>query len=285
MNQLKSKAIALCAFAIGFSLVCLLSIVSQISTEINKAVAGVVISAPQQPTLAIQNWGFSIKGYPIKHQHMENIVNIAFKYSLKESSTALNTTNFMSLLNCITQFFVEYSDEDDYWEVMNRRLAEMILQEHPEMRSLSVSLEILPRDTIPYVSISTVTVTHQEPPIEIWQFSSVNVPIFHQRGEQVNLAVQYRYKQGITNCEYPDFVPIYHRIVNLLATYSHSEDSWEVINWKLAAAILAENTNLINVTAKLDITPTLDRSYPYSTTVSLAQKSIHKPRVNFLTTS
>jgi hypothetical protein len=271
MNQLKSRAIALCAFAAGFSLICSLSIVSQLNAEISKGVAVVVISEPQQPPVAMQNWSFAVKGYTVKHQHIVNTVNVVVKYSLQGSSTTLNISNFMSLPNRITQFFVEYPNEDDYWEVVNRRLTEMILREHPEMRSLTISLEVLHRDTIPHTGISTVTATDQEPLIEVWQFSSVNIPIHHQGREQANLSVQYRYKQGITNREYPDFVSIYDQIVNLLATYSHSKDSWEVVNWNLAAAILAENANLMNVTVKLEAAPTLERPYPYSTTVSLAQ--------------
>jgi hypothetical protein len=272
MNPLKSRAIALCAFTIGFSLICSLPIVSQVSAEISEGVAIAAISEPQQSAVAMQNWSFSVKGYAVEHQHMANTVNIAVKYSLKENQTAFKATNFTPLLNRITQFFAEYPNEDDYWEVVNRRLTEMILQEQPEMRSLTISLEVLPRATIPYTSISTVTATDQEPPIEVWQFSSVDIPMHHQRREKVNLSVQYRYKPRITNREYPDFVEIYDQIVNLLATYSHSADSWEVVNWKLATAILAENTNLMNVTVKLEATPTLDRPYPYSTTVSLAQK-------------
>lgn len=273
MDQLKSRAIALCAFAVGFSLICSPSIVSQVRAEISEGVAVVVVSEPQQLPVAMQNWSVSVKGYAVEHHHMANTVNIAVKYALKESSTALNTANFMPLLNRVTQFLVEYPNENDYWEVVNRRLTETILQEHPEIRSLTISLEVLPRDPIPYTGISTVTAIEHEPLIEIWQFSSVNIPMHHQRREQVNLSAQYRYQQGITNREYPDFVPIYQQMVNLLTTYSHSADSWEVVNWKLAEAVLAENTNLMNVTVKLEATPTLDRPYPYSTTVSLAQQS------------
>jgi|GEM_PF-3382014 len=273
MNPLKSRAIALCAFAVGFSLICSLPIVSQGSPEISEGVAVVVVSEPQQPSVVMQNWSFSVKGYAVEHHHMANTVNIAVKYSLKESSTALNTANFTPLLNRVTQFLVEYPNEDDYWEVVNCRLTETILQEHSEMRSLTISLEVLPRDTVLYIGISTVTATEHEPLIELWQFSSVNIPMHHQRREQVNLSAQYRYQQGITNREYPDFVPIYQQMVNLLTTYSHSADSWEVVNWKLAAAILAENANLMNVTVKLEATPTLDRPYPCSTAVSLVQQS------------
>jgi hypothetical protein len=271
MKPLKSRAIAFCAFVFGFSLICSLSIVSQVSAEISEGVAVVMISEPQQPVVAMQNWSFSVKGYAVEHQHIANTINIAVKYSLKESSTALNAANFMPLLNRMTQFFVEYPNEDDYWEVVNRRLTEMILQEHPEMRSITISLEVLHRDTIPHTGISTVTATDQEPPIELWQFLSTNIPVHHQGREQVNLSVQYRYQQGIINREYPDFLPIYNRLVNLLANYSHSADSWEVVNWNLAAAILAENTNLMNVTVKLEAAPTLERPYPCSTTVSLAK--------------
>lgn len=223
-----------------------------------------------QPVTA-RDWGFSLQDYVVEHQWMKNTVNITVNYTLKEDVLTTHPDNLTLLFNHIIQFLIEYPNEDDYWEIVNRHLTQTMLQEHSELRSLTVSLEILPRPMIPYTCTSTVAVTDQNQMIETWQFVSTHIPVHHQARELVNLSVRYTYQSGIIAQDYPDFVPIQHQIAETLMVYPDSLDSWEIIDRQLAETILAEHSTLTDVTVELEALSTSKLPYAYATSVSLTQ--------------
>ncbi|NJM63726.1 MAG: hypothetical protein HC849_31995 [Oscillatoriales cyanobacterium RU_3_3] len=66
--------------------------------------------------------------------------------------------------------------------------------------------------------------------VEKWNFTAANYPIAHQGLNNLNLDVNYKYREGIQNFQYPDFVPIYKAIDSYLANYPNETDFWEIVN-------------------------------------------------------
>lgn len=273
--MLKTWTRALTAFTAGLVLVCFPFLFFQAHTAAHNATDGIPHSSPQisnaEQATRTGNQGFWVSGYALEHQHMANTINIAVDYTLKDTIPALHKSNSTAWFNRITKFLIEYPNEDDFWEVVNRELTQTMLQEHPELRSLTISLEVLPRATIPYSCISTVTATDQDQVTQKWQFTSFNNLVHRWGRETVTASVEYTYRSGIAAHEYPDFVPIQQRLAEQLETYAKASDSWETINQQLAAMILAEHSTLTDITLELRAMPTSTRPYPYSTSVSLIQ--------------
>jgi hypothetical protein len=217
------------------------------------------------------NRGFWVSGYLLEHQHMTNTVNIAVDYTLKDNSSALHTSNSTVWFDRITQFLTEYPNEDDFWEIVNRKLTQTMLQEHPELRSLTISLEVLPRATIPYSCTSTVTATDQNQLIQKWKFISFDNPVHHWGRETVKASVEYTYRSEIADQDYPDFVPIQQQLTEQLETHAKESESWEDINRHLATMILAEHSTLTDITVELQAMPTSTHPYTYSTSASLTK--------------
>ena len=61
-------------------------------------------------------------------------------------------------------------------------------------------------------------------PSEKWAFNFKNYTIDHQGLNTLNIKVDYGFKPGITQKEYPDFVPIYKSIDNFLVNYPNETD-------------------------------------------------------------
>ncbi len=89
-----------------------------------------------------------------------------------------------------------------------------------------------------------------------WNFSLANYPIEHQGLNNLNIDVNYKYKDGIQNSKYPDFLPIYKSIDNFLVNYPNETDFWEIMNKNLTEKVLAENQTIASVTVDLDVLPT-----------------------------
>jgi hypothetical protein len=67
-------------------------------------------------------------------------------------------------------------------------------------------------------------------PSEKWAFNFKDYTIDHQGLNTLNIKVDYGLKPGITQNEYPDFVPIYKSIDNFLVNYPNETDFWEIVN-------------------------------------------------------
>jgi len=260
----------LCAFVSGLVLVWLPLAFLEINAVAQTSV-DVEVYSENRSSITVKDLSFSVQDYIVEHQWMTNKVNITVNYALKEDELSTHSEDLTLISNRIAQFLEGYPDEDDYWEVVNQRLTKTVFQEHPEMRSLTISLEILPRPRVSDTCISTVTVTDQNPMLETWQFLSTHIPVHHQVRELVNVSVRYTYKSKITAQEYPDFVPIQRQITETLSTSSHSLNSWETIDRQLAESVLAEHPALTDVTLELEVLPTSNLNYAYTTSVSMKQ--------------
>jgi len=103
-----------------------------------------------------------------------------------------------------------------------------------------------------------------------WNFTLANYPINHQGLNNLNININYKYKDGIQNYQYPDRVPIYNSIDNLLVNCPNETDFWEIVNKNLTEKVLAENPAISSLTVNLDVLPNR-LPYERSSTVTRTQ--------------
>ncbi|WP_030006238.1 hypothetical protein [Picosynechococcus sp. NKBG042902] len=123
------------------------------------------IATPIDPCLLREeSFGFTIDDYAIEHQDWA-ILNIAvdFRYVDQPTAQRSNYINFVPLAAEIERFLREYPNETDYWEIMNRNLAESIFADHPQMSALKVKLDIAKSSgEEPYSRHSVVSLTRDQ---------------------------------------------------------------------------------------------------------------------------
>ncbi|MEG3975110.1 hypothetical protein QT970_10870 [Microcoleus sp. herbarium8] len=216
-----------------------------------------------------QKWNFSLANYPIEHQGLNNL-NIDVNYKYKDGIQNSQYPDFVPIYKSIDNFLVDYPNETDFWEIMNKNLTEKVLAENPTIASVTVNLDVLPTGKLPYERSSTVTRTADGKLGEGWDFKIPDYAIEHQGLNNLNIDVKYQYKPGITQGEYPDFVPIYQAIDNFLSAYPNETDFWEIVNKNLTQKVLAENPALNSVEINLEVLPTNRLPYDRASIVSIA---------------
>ena len=216
-----------------------------------------------------QKWNFTLANYPINHQGLNNL-NIEVNYKYKDGIQNYQYPDFVPIYNSIENFLVNYPNETDFWEIVNKNLTEKVLADNPAISSVTVNLDVLPTNRLPYERSSTVTRTQDGKLGEAWDFKIPNYSIAHQGLNNLNIDVKYQYKPGITQDEYPDFVPIYTRIDNFLTNYPNETDFWEILNKSLTQQVLAQNPALDSLQIGLEVLPTNRLPYNRASIVSLA---------------
>jgi len=216
-----------------------------------------------------QKWNFSLANYPIEHQGLNNL-NIDVNYKYQDGIQDYQYPDFVPIYKSIDNLLVNYPNETDFWEIVNKNLTEKVLADNPAIASVTVNLEILPSNELPYDRSSTVTRTADGKLGESGDFQIPNYAIEHQGLNNLNIDVKYQYKPGITQDEYPDFVPIYKAIDNFLTAYPNETDFWEILNKNLTQKVLAENPAFDSLQINLEVLPTNRLPYDRASIVSIA---------------
>jgi len=216
-----------------------------------------------------QKWNFTLANYPINHQGLNNL-NIEVNYKYQDEIQNYQYPDYVPIYKSIENFLVNYPNETDFWEIVNKNLTEKVLAENPAISSLMVNLGVLPTNRLPYERSSTVTRTQDGKLGEAWNFKIPNYSIAHQGLNNLNIDVKYQYKPGITQDEYPDYVPISTSIDNFLTNYPNETDFWEILNKSLTQQVLAQNPALDSLQINLEVLPTNRLPYNRASIVSLA---------------
>ena len=219
---------------------------------------------------SMRDWSFAFENYPMNHQWMANTLNIAVRYTLKPNASSHNAPDFTTIFNQITRSLAHHP-QDDYWEIVNRKLTEVILQENSALEAVTIRLQVQPRAKIPFPCTTTATRTTSGQLIELWSFSAMDLPVDQPGRKAVNVYVDYTYKTGILDSEYPDFVSIQQQVAEFLKDYPRQVTNWEVVNRNLAGEILNDYPAISSVTLRLEVLPTEQLPYTHSSTVTLIQ--------------
>lgn len=225
-------------------------------------------SAPAET--AQSGWSLLVENYPIHHHQGDHLLDITIHGSQPGTSNS-EFPDMAIVYDEITQFLTHYSNETDYWEIVNRKLMSAILEAHPSLALVKVSLKVAPSSKQPYTRSTTVTHTNEGKILESWSFITAQLTVPRQGGRKLNITAEYLYRDDIANADYPDFVPIYQRIAQFLRTYPDDDAPWENVNLNLAGMVLKEYPMMKSFTSKLEVMPAQDSPYRYVSTLTLKQ--------------
>lgn len=110
--------------------------------------------AAEEKQINQENFGFKINDYKMEHYDDLISLNLIVKYRINTSpQTEINPDfypDFLVIIDQIKDFLINYPNETDYWEIINRKLAQSILIKNPQISSLKIKIEIKPNLKDPY---------------------------------------------------------------------------------------------------------------------------------------
>ncbi|MBW4574730.1 MAG: hypothetical protein KME08_05540 [Aphanothece sp. CMT-3BRIN-NPC111] len=105
---------------------------------------------------------FQVPTYAIQHQGGA-ILNIKVAYRLTPEAIAQKDyPDFVPIRKDIDKFLVNYPNETDYWEIVNRNLVKYLLDKYPQMSSLSLELGVMPTPQEPFARSSIIKSTRPQ---------------------------------------------------------------------------------------------------------------------------
>ena len=122
-------------------------------------------SQSQQNTKCEQHqeiFTFQIPNYPIQHQGGA-ILNIKVAYRIMPEAISQNAyPDFVPIKKDIDKFLINYPNDGDFWEILNKKLVQLLLNKYPQMSSLSIEMGVLPTPKEPFPRSSIVHSTRPQ---------------------------------------------------------------------------------------------------------------------------
>jgi len=105
---------------------------------------------------------FQVPNYPIQHQGGA-ILNIKVAYRLTPEAITQNAyPDFVPIRKDIDKFLVNYPNEVDFWEIVNKKLVQFLLDKYPQMSSLNIDMGVLATANEPFSRSSIIYSTRPQ---------------------------------------------------------------------------------------------------------------------------
>ncbi|MEO1402089.1 MAG: hypothetical protein AAFV72_12695 [Cyanobacteria bacterium J06635_1] len=248
-----------------------------------------------------ESWSFALEDYAIEHQG-QSLVDITVSYDYVDgigSDDPFEYPEFLQIYNFIDDFLVNYPNETDFWEILNKNLVTDLLSEpiptvfgfdyqlSDVLESLTVDIAVAAGSSDIFVPRTSTVMGTPGPLIDLdesWSFAFEDYAIEHQGQGEIDLTVSYDYVDGIGEddpFEYPEFLQIFNYVDGFLTDYPNETDFWEILNKNLVTELLSEPIPTVfgfdyelaevldELTVNIDVQPgSSDIDVPRSSTVT-----------------
>ena len=104
-----------------------------------------------------EEFTFLIKDFKIEHQGETNNLNITIQYRYRVNISGAEYPDFRSVAKDIELFLTNYPNENDYWEILNKKITLLVLDKYPPITKISCQIQVSPSALVPYLRSSVVT--------------------------------------------------------------------------------------------------------------------------------
>ena len=93
-----------------------------------------------------ESFGFKLKDWQVEHQGFATL-NVEVNYRFDLNINSINPEaypDFVPIAQDIQDFVVNYPNETDYWEIMNKKLGKFLMDKYPQISSLELKITVMP---------------------------------------------------------------------------------------------------------------------------------------------
>lgn len=105
----------------------------------------------------VERFGFSISDFKMDHQGEKNTLNIVIRYRYRPNLSKPEYPDFTLIAKDIENLLSNYPDKTEYWELVNKRLTQMVLQKYSALAEITSQIEVAPTPSVRYPRTSMVT--------------------------------------------------------------------------------------------------------------------------------
>ena len=105
----------------------------------------------------VEEFKFYVRDFEMDHQRDHNKLNISISYRYVANLTKAEYPDFRLLAKDVETLLTNYPNEDDYWEIVNKRITAVLMNKYPALASVTSEVSVSPTKLIPFLRMSCVT--------------------------------------------------------------------------------------------------------------------------------
>jgi len=105
----------------------------------------------------VEEFSILLKDFKIEHQGENNNLNITIQYRYRVNISGAEYPDFRSVAKDVETFLTNYPNENDYWEILNKKITLLVLDKYPPITKVSCQIQVSPSALVPYLRSSIVT--------------------------------------------------------------------------------------------------------------------------------
>lgn len=115
------------------------------------------VATTAKSDVLVEGFSFLIKDFKIDHQSENNNLNITIRYRYKAHLSTAEYPDFTVVARDIETLLTNYPNEEDYWEILNKKITSLVLEKCPAITSITSEIQVSPSPKTSYLRSSIVT--------------------------------------------------------------------------------------------------------------------------------
>lgn len=108
-------------------------------------------------TALTEEFSFAIKDFKMDHQGEIQNLNLRILIRYVAGTDETRYPDFRLIAKDIEELLPKYPNKNDYWEVVNKRLTDLVLKKYSSVNRIVSEIEVSPSTVVPYLRSSIVT--------------------------------------------------------------------------------------------------------------------------------
>ena len=102
----------------------------------------------------VEEFSFLLKDFRVEHQGETNNLNITIQYRYRVNISDSEYPDFRPVAKDIEMLLTQYPNEDDYWEILNKKITLLVLDKYPLITKVTCQIQVSPSPLVPYLRSS-----------------------------------------------------------------------------------------------------------------------------------
>jgi hypothetical protein len=195
----------------------------------------------------IEREGLFIRDLRICHQLEWRNLSIGLEYE----SLSLESSRVKMFVH---KFLESYSNEADFWEVMNVKFVHALTNEFPEIQKLTSTFSLKTDEQLPFPRKSIVSYSADHPALkESFGFTKLNYQICSETFNQLDLSVMFDFWDNPDTFDYPDYRWVDEAINEFFKQRPLSFSKWNDLKPQLEAFLLDRFKTLRDIQVEITL--------------------------------
>ena len=200
---------------------------------------------------ASQTVGFSVRGLKICHQNKWRNMTVELEYDTNFNE---NPVDAQSIRKDVLEFLNSYPNQSDFWEVMNTKLVDSLIQKFPAINILRSKLSLAPDASLSFHRASIAEYDRQKENLhESFGFVKPHYAICNDTFRLLDLHVDFSLKSHPAAEDYPDYQWVDRAMEEFFSKHRLSFSKWKDLKPQLEQFLLEKFPTLTAIDIQMTI--------------------------------